>query len=550
MTTPISPAGARPLVPSFPSTPASVSGTPDTDPSAIADTAPVCQASVSGVSAPTALVNDFWIVVGENIDEFDPSTPGNPRPLRAELTAIGQAKGLTVRILSIEDFLALEDKDAPAFLSIGILGHGVASETGHVIEGKNRLYPTTLLMEHGRKLGAVAQAVWACEVGVEAATIAANPALMAKPDALYDLRGGKEPSFKPQSIVELRNMVSYYADCKEQNVCPANVEMYLQSQLRSANCLRLVSPPLPGVSEPGTIGHFPGPKGASLNDGVSIKDRLKPASADDPAIARFPFSAQIQLRTRNEMQDLLFQRVFRGDAASVRTLAEKPGIDINARSRSGLTPLHMAATYGNAKVVEILLKIRGMDIDARTGTGDTPLAIACQAGHLELARMLVQAKDADGNSMPPDGNSANKMGYRPLHLAALGGHADIVRELMQLPGMDVTARNRMGQTALLAACRNGHAAVVGELLKADEIAGDVEQYVLPAMMEACTRSHIDVMLAILNAPGLASHKPYLASKLNEFALRADDDNKFRQLWIKLGFIHQTARWAEPGAAET
>lgn len=125
---------------------------------------------------------------------------------------------------------------------------------------------------------------------------------MSVPGALYDLRGGKQASSTNQDVAEIRNMVAYYADCKEQGVCPANVEIYLQSQLRSANCLRLVSPPPAGATGPGTIGHFPGPKGPALADGMSIRDRLQPASADDVAIARFNFATPVKPRTQAEIE--------------------------------------------------------------------------------------------------------------------------------------------------------------------------------------------------------------------------------------------------------
>nr|XP_045625930.1 centrosome-associated protein CEP250-like isoform X3 [Procambarus clarkii] len=54
-------------------------------------------------------------------------------------------------------------------------------------------------------------------------------------------------------------------------------------------------------------------------------------------------------------------------------------------------------------------------------------------------------------------------GYRALHLAAVGGHDEVTRVLMQA-GADVTARDHYGDEAIHTASRSGHAPVVNQLL--------------------------------------------------------------------------------------
>ena len=467
--------------------------------------------------APTTLVNDFWLVFGDHEDDLDKPTADDPRPLRVQLTAIGQAKGLNVRFLSIEAFMALKPGDAPQSLAIGLLAHGTETAAGHKMAGRTgHLYLTTQLMEQGRALSAVAQSVWSCKVGIAADDVAASPALMREPGALYDLRGGRQVSSTNQDVAEIRDMVAYYADCKEQGVCPANVEIYLQSQLRSANCLRLVSPPSTGTAGPGTIGHFPGPKGRALLDGMSIRDRLQPASADDAAIARFNFSSPVMPRTQAGTEYVLRQRIFRGDAASVRILVRQPGMDINAHIVCESIPLHLAVGFRQVAVMEELFKVPGVDINVRNQQGHTPLSIACHLGYAEVVRTLVKATDADGKRMNVDVNAPNAAGYAPLYLAAFAGHASVVAELLQVPEIVANARLRFAQTALLAACRRGHAEVVQELLKSNEISGAVEDIVLPAMLEACKHGHLNVAAAIIYAPGLEGHSNYLIQELVKF----------------------------------
>ena len=472
---------------------------------------------MSWAPAPTTLVNDFWLVLGDHEDDLDKPTADDPRPLRRQLTEIGQAKGLNVRFLSIEAFMAMDPADARRSFAIGMLAHGTATPAGHKMAGKQgKLYPAAQLMEQGRSLGAVAQSVWSCKIGIAATDIAANTVLMSEPGALYDLRGGRQVSSTSQDIVEIRDMVAYYADCKEQGVCPANVEIYLQSQLRSANCMRLVSPPVAGAGGSGTVGHFPGPKGRALDDGMSIRDRLKPASADDAALARFDFSSHVRPRTRAETEHLLRQRIYRGDVESVRILIGRPGMDIHKHIAGESIPLHLAVGLRHVGVMKELFNVPGIDINARNQEGNTPLSIASHLGFADVVRALVQAKDADGNRMNVDGNARNAGGHPPLFLAAFGGHAAVVAELLQVPEIEVNARLRHGQTALLAACRRGHAEVVQELLKSKEISGEVEEIVLPAMLEACKYDHINVVAAFTTAPELEEHSNCLSEALQKF----------------------------------
>ena len=511
-----SPTGRRASISSLLPATASSTAAPNIGAPGEANTVPVYRAAMSESPAPTTLVNDFWLVVGDHENNLDAPTPDDSRPLRAQLTGIGAVKGLNVRILSLEEFMSMKPGEAPPGLAIGILGHGTTSAEGHKIGGKNEIYLTTRLMEQGRNLGAFAQSVWACEVGAAADEVANSAILMDKPYALYDLRGGKQTSSTDVDIAEIRNTVAYYADCKEKGSCPANVEMYLQSQLSMANSARLILPPTDGATGPGTVGHFPGAKGKALNDGVPISDRLKASSVDDAAISRFNFSAPIKLRSLVDTQNLLYQRAFRGDAESVRTLLAQRGVDVNAPSACGLTPIHIAAVDGRVGVINELLQVPGMDINARNPDGNTPLAIACHAGHLEVVSALLNARDTGGNRISLDINARNRLGCTPLYLAANAGHAAIVGELLQAPGIDANAA-RHGQTALLAACYKGHAGVAKALLQVGEISGDVEEIVLPALLTACRYGHFNTVSAILHASELDSHRDYLCNALVKFS---------------------------------
>lgn len=65
--------------------------------------------------------------------------------------------------------------------------------------------------------------------------------------------------------------------------------------------------------------------------------------------------------------------------------------------------LHAAAECGNAAAIPWLLDL-GLDLEARTGRGHTPLHIACALGRVEAATVLLEA-GADAAADSPNGDA-------------------------------------------------------------------------------------------------------------------------------------------------
>lgn len=120
------------------------------------------------------------------------------------------------------------------------------------------------------------------------------------------------------------------------------------------------------------------------------------------------------------------------------------GADVNAASYSeGLSPLHVAASNGFRDAAELLIT-RGAKVDARSRTGSTPLLLASR--YLDVSKLLI-LKGADLTAK-------DNYGWTVLHNAAVfRGNAEYIRFMLS-KGADVNGRRFDGQTPLHKAAEN------------------------------------------------------------------------------------------------
>lgn len=108
-------------------------------------------------------------------------------------------------------------------------------------------------------------------------------------------------------------------------------------------------------------------------------------------------------------------------------------------------PLHLAAQYGHKQSVALMLQYNALvDGYTRGFSPKTPLLIAAEHGHAEIADALLKK---GANPLKTDGQ-----GRTPLHLAAHNGNEDLVKLLLEQPGVDVNAVDDFGRSALHHAC--------------------------------------------------------------------------------------------------
>lgn len=180
----------------------------------------------------------------------------------------------------------------------------------------------------------------------------------------------------------------------------------------------------------------------------------------------------------------------RGDTAAIKRMLAY-GADIDQRNAYGRTPLAEAARLGQIEAARLLIA-RGAELEAfDTKSGFTPLHLAAQNHHPAVVRTLLMA-GADPNvhnqwQQTPlwqtawqawHGNTqiahilvafgaqvdlADEQGHTPLHMAARAGHAPMVAYLIEV-GADVDHVSDRGRTPLYQAALGNHVAAARILL--------------------------------------------------------------------------------------
>jgi len=148
-----------------------------------------------------------------------------------------------------------------------------------------------------------------------------------------------------------------------------------------------------------------------------------------------------------------FSAVKGDDAPAIRSLLTR-GFDGNVRDPNGEHALHVAIRENAAKAVQALLSWEKVEVESRNKVDESPLMLAALDGHLDIVKGLIE-RDAD----------VNKTGWTPLHYAATRGHLEVMRLLLDKNAY-IDAASPNGTTPLMMAAFYGTRSAVKLLLEA------------------------------------------------------------------------------------
>ena len=152
-----------------------------------------------------------------------------------------------------------------------------------------------------------------------------------------------------------------------------------------------------------------------------------------------------------------------GHVSAVKALVQA-GVDIDVVDEEGCSALHLAVFRGFDKVVEELVSA-GANVDTSDSEGETPLHTACGHGNLEMVRALL--RDSRRQALSARGNRGVHLEMSPLHRASLGGHCQIMEELLHhgsnLDSLTGNARTPLHAVSVIwRVKRVGHLCTAGE----------------------------------------------------------------------------------------
>ena len=133
----------------------------------------------------------------------------------------------------------------------------------------------------------------------------------------------------------------------------------------------------------------------------------------------------------------LLQAIWKGDILAVKELVDQ-GVDPNAQTKLGISPLHMAAKKQETEIPSLLIA-KGADVNAGDQNGKTALMEAASAGRAANAQVLLSA----GAKV----NAVDENGFTALMWATMLGFPEFV-EILLGSGAEVNARSKDGRTAM------------------------------------------------------------------------------------------------------
>lgn len=161
-----------------------------------------------------------------------------------------------------------------------------------------------------------------------------------------------------------------------------------------------------------------------------------------------------------------------GNNAAVADFLAKDKNSVNAKNKSGQTPLHLASAAGKPGTVEFLLD-NGAGIDDKDGYGKTAIVYAASSGNYDAVKILLLNHATVNGPAFAAASSRNKDAANsilaatnditPLHYACIRNDQESVTKCLNKK-WPVDAKDYEGVTPLHYAVKNGNTAIINLLI--------------------------------------------------------------------------------------
>ena len=207
-----------------------------------------------------------------------------------------------------------------------------------------------------------------------------------------------------------------------------------------------------------------------------------------------------------------------GNAPLAQRLIDTPGAPLDVGTRlHGTTALHKAVMYNQPMMVALLVS-KGARVDSRDIGGRTPLMIAAVNGHADILRELLTAN--------ADVKARSSMGMNAVSFAAAGGHVAVLRLLLERDGSLDEVRNSNGDAAVDLACSHKHESVHTWLLarkavRETQLEAEAATAHATAAAQAAIRNAMDTGLAARKADADAAAEAAISAARQ--AVKAEEE---------------------------
>ncbi|XP_067658334.1 ankyrin repeat domain-containing protein 50-like [Haliotis asinina] len=177
----------------------------------------------------------------------------------------------------------------------------------------------------------------------------------------------------------------------------------------------------------------------------------------------------------------------------VFNLLVREGADVSLVDENRNNILHVSCIGGHVDIVKYVLSLKVADINSRGHYGRTPVMMAARFGHRDVFDLLVR-EGADVSLVDENRNNI-------LHVACIGGHADMVKHVLSKKVADINSRDQYGRTPVMMAAENGHRDVFDLLVREGADVSLVHENRNNILHVACSEGHVDMVKSVLSQKG-------------------------------------------------